>query len=292
MSPAIVVGYDGSPDADQALRWALDEAGRTGAEVELVYAWVWPNYLPAASMVPGTSVWPDTEHEAFVERMIAETMSEAQDRHPNLKITYAISHGPAALVLHECSEHAQLLVVGGRSHRPLGGLLLGSVSAAVAAHAACPVVVVRNEYRPGDRRPIVVGLDDSGHADAAARFAFEQAAARGVPLKAVRAWIPPSDPWIGTGFDRDEIDTAERHTLQKLLIGWQEKYPTVPVTAHLIVGHPYHVLIEVARTGQLIVVSARGRGGFPALRLGSVTRHLLHHSPSTIAVVRERAGIP
>lgn len=134
----------------------------------------------------------------------------------------------------------------------------------------------------------MVGLDNSDRADLAARFAFEQAAARGVRLHAVRAWMPPEDPWIGTPFDRDEIDTAERRSLHQLLTGWQDKYPTVPVTAHVVVGHPYRVLCDAARTGQLMVVSARGRGGFAALRLGSVTRHLLHHCPTTIAVIRDQ----
>jgi nucleotide-binding universal stress UspA family protein len=80
-STTIVVGYDGSPDSEQALRWALDEAERTRAVVRLAYAWVRPNYLPAASMVPGTSMWTDAEHEAFVKRTLAEAVREAQDRH-------------------------------------------------------------------------------------------------------------------------------------------------------------------------------------------------------------------
>ena len=289
MSPMkIVVGYDRSPEARQALRWALDEADRARADVELAYAWTWPNYMPAASMVPGTSVWPDSETEAAISAMIADALTKARQQHPELTITSHIGRGTAALVLRDRADHADLLVVGGHSHGAVAGYLLGSVAAAVAAHASCTVVVVRDGYQSHDQRPIVVGLDNSGRAEQAARFAFEQAAARSVPLHAVQAWTPPEDPWIGTPFDRDEIDAAERRSLQDLLAPWQEKFPTVPVTAHVVVGHPHRVLCDAARTGQLMVVSARGRGGFAALRLGSVIRYLLHHCPSSIAVVRDQ----
>jgi nucleotide-binding universal stress UspA family protein len=47
----IVIGFDGSPAAQLALDWALDEANRTGVPAELVYADEWPVWAPAASMV-------------------------------------------------------------------------------------------------------------------------------------------------------------------------------------------------------------------------------------------------
>jgi nucleotide-binding universal stress UspA family protein len=195
--------------------------------------------------------------------------------------------GPAAPVLRDRADGAALLVVGSHSHRAIAGLLLGSVAEAVTAHSLSSVVVVREPVPPIDDRPVVLGLDESEHTDAAIGFAFEQAAALGVPLRAVHAWMPPTDPWIGSpSVDREEVAVGERSWAGKLLVGWRERFPLVPVTLESVAGHPYNVLTESASDAQLIVVGARGRGGFHGLHLGSVTRHLLHHGSSTIAVIR------
>jgi nucleotide-binding universal stress UspA family protein len=186
----IVVGYDGTPGAEYALGWALDEARRRHASVELVYALVWPSYAPAASMVPGTVVWPDMGADRVVNDILAAAVDRARLDHPDVPVAVESDRGPATLVLQDRSEHAGLVVVGGHSHHAFAGLLLGSVAAAVAAHAFCSVVV-RDSGSPTDDRPIVLGLDESAHAEAAAQFAMEQAAARGVALRAVHAWMPP-----------------------------------------------------------------------------------------------------
>lgn len=286
----LVVGYDGSREADQAARWALREAERTGATVEFVHAWVQPPYVPAAALVPD-NFWSNAETEAAINAMMARLVVAARRDHPTVEVTSKVTHGPVAQVLRDRSTHADLLVVGGRSHGAVADILLGSVAAAVAVHAACSVVVVRGTDRPADLRPVVVGLDDSPQAESLARFAFEQAAAYGVAVNAIRAWMPPPDPWIGSRFvDRDEISTAERAALLDLLRDWREKFPTVPVATNVVVGHPYRILTDAAWVGQLVVVGARGRGGFHGPRLGSVSRHLLHHSPCSVAVVRDAAA--
>lgn len=283
----IVVGYDGTPGSEDALRWALDEARRRHAGVELVYALVWPSYAPAASMVPGTVVWPDMGAERVVNDMLAAAVDRARLGHPDVPVAAESDRGPATLVLQDRSEHAGLVVVGGHSHLAFAGMLLGSVAAAIAAHAFCSVVVVRGSGSPTDDRPIVLGLDESAHAEAAAQFAFDQASARGVALRAVHAWKPPADPWIGSEFvDREEVAVAEQVWARDLLAGWVKKFPAVPVVVSSVVGHPYKVLTEAARDAQLVVVGARGRGGFRDLRLGSVTRYVLHHGTGTVAVVR------
>ncbi|HET9517364.1 MAG TPA: universal stress protein [Actinoplanes sp.] len=287
-SPTIIVGYDGSPEAEQAARWAFSEAERTRAAVELVYAWAWPAYLPATPMVPGSSIWPDTSVEAAIDTMMADAVAVARRSHPSCPITGVIEHGPPAVVLRDRAKDAQLLVVGGRSHGAIAGLLLGSVASAIAAHAPCSVIVCRGGEQAFDNRPVVVGLDDSERAASAARFALDQAAARGVAVRAVRAWMPPPDPWIGSHFvNRAEIAKTEHASLRDQLAGLREDFPGVPVTAEAVIGHPRRVLTDAAQHGQLIVVAARGRGGFHGLRLGSVSHHLLLHSPCTVAVLRD-----
>lgn len=286
-----VVGYDGSGPSRAALRWALDDARRTGAAIELVHACDWPALMPAAPMVPATSIRPDGQALQAVRDMMDEAVAEAGRTHPGVTVTPVTPQGPAALTLIDRAQRAILLVVGGRSHTMAAELLLGSVASAVAAHAPCPVVVVRDGDAVTETGPVVVGLDESPCAETTAAFAFEQAAARGVGLRAVRAWIPPPDPWIGPQVaDRDEINAAERSALATQLAPWQEKFPAVPVTADVIVGHPRAVLTRAARDAGLLVVGTRGRGGLRRMLLGSVSRHVLQHSPCSVAVVREVSG--
>jgi nucleotide-binding universal stress UspA family protein len=282
-----VVGYDGSSQSKAALRWALDDAGRSGTVIELVHACAWPPLMPAAPMIPATSVWPDAEAMQGLRDMLNNAVAEAHRTHPGVTVAPSLVRGPTALTLIGQAEHARMLVVGGRSHSAAAELLLGSVASAVAAHAPCPVVIVRDGQAAEDARPVVVGLDESACAEPAAAFAFEQAAAHGLALRAVRAWMPPPDPWIGPPVDRDEITAAERRALHAQLAPWRDKFPAVPVAEEVVVGHPAAVLTRAARDASLMVVGTRGRGGLARMLLGSVSRHVLQHSPSSVAVVRD-----
>lgn len=88
------------------------------------------------------------------------------------------------------SGRAQLLVLGHRGLGGVTGLLLGSVTVALAAHAACPVVVVRGAH-PLDaspQLPVVIGVHGTPNSEAAIAFAFAAADARQVPLIGVHTW--------------------------------------------------------------------------------------------------------
>ena len=61
-----------------------------------------------------------------------------------MKVTLTVTEGHPGMVLSTASRGAELLVVGSRGHGAFAGMLLGSVSEYCAAHAACPVVVVRD----------------------------------------------------------------------------------------------------------------------------------------------------
>jgi len=173
----IIVGYDRSSDAEAAAAWALDEAARTGALVEFFYAYEWPAWAPAASMVPSPAVWPDGETDRAIRGRLDEAVTSAKLSHPGVRTTISIVHGSAALNLRDRSSTASLIVLGSRG---LGAIAsLGSVSVAVSAHAHCPVIVVRGN--PAPDAPVVVGVDDSDCAHLALAFAFEQAAERGAP---------------------------------------------------------------------------------------------------------------
>jgi nucleotide-binding universal stress UspA family protein len=280
----IIVGYDRSPEAELAAAWALDEAARTGARVEFCYAYDWPIWAPAASMIPAPAVWPDGETDRAIRSNLDEAVAAARTTHPSVPTRVAIVHAPATLTLIDRSARAGLVVIGSRGHNAVASV--GSVSAAVTAHAHCPVVVVRG--RPaGEPGAVVVGVDESDCAQLALAFAAEQAAARGVPLQIVRAWPYSTGLWHEEPAVVQAVADGERRTLAELAAGWREKYPELTVTAEFLVDHPAHALLRKAAGAQLVVVGSRGRGAFRGMLLGSVSQSLLHHSPCTVAVVRD-----
>jgi nucleotide-binding universal stress UspA family protein len=295
---AVIVGYEGSASARIALRWAVDEAARQGLPVKLVYAVPRPVRRTGVPRmlgdVPADEAWAAAQ--SAIDHGLAEvaalTRQAASGRAGAVDATGTVLEGSAATVLCEQSRQARVLVLGSRGLGGFTGLFVGSTSIAVATHAACPVVVVRDgDPAPAAGRPIAVGVDESPEAQLALGFALEQAAARRVDLLAVRAWRPPAPPWRSDVrplvTDVAELEAAERQLVAHALHGWRDKYRTVKVVTRLIPTDARHALTTVSHEAQLIVVGSRGPGGFEGLLLGSVSHYLLHHATCPVAVVRQ-----
>ena len=135
----IVVGADGSPHSNAALRWSVEQAAARGGSVTAVFAW----QLPFIS-IPGAFSRP--ELEAPYRAFLIKTVSEAVPA-PPLPLEPVLAEGDPTQALVRAAEGADLLVLGIRGRSPAAGLLLGSVSQACAASASCPVVLVK---RPDD----------------------------------------------------------------------------------------------------------------------------------------------
>jgi nucleotide-binding universal stress UspA family protein len=282
----VLIGYDGSTSAGAALTWAQDEAARRSAPLELVYVYEW---AASVTPVPLGAAWPDPAVRREAVATVDEAVARAHAARPQVELTGTVVDGTVVPTLRKLSEQAQLLVLGNRGLGGFTGLLAGSVATGVATHARCPVVVVRGSTPP--EQPVVVGVDDSPDADRAVGFGFDQAAARGVPLVAVRAWQPPPVPWRSDirplVYDSEELAASERRLASQALSRWQDKHPEVPVSIRLLPSTPAHALIAASAEAQLVVVGSRGRGGFRGLLLGSVARQLIHHAHCPVAVVRD-----
>jgi nucleotide-binding universal stress UspA family protein len=138
----IVVGVDGSPARRAVLEWAGDEAVRHGSELVVLTAW-----LPVPPPLAGTSSTLPTHgvtdaSETAKEQLMA-AIRDVLGEDPPVLVQPQVKEGSAAKLLIDLSEDADLLVVGARGHGAFAGMLLGSVSHHVAAHAKCTVVVVR-----------------------------------------------------------------------------------------------------------------------------------------------------
>ena len=137
-SRRIIVGIDGSSTSAAALDYACRRAEGTGETVVAIHAW----HVRA----PSTDVWnsePRTVESADRERLLAESIAGVRTDHPDVRLEQeAIPVAPAQCLV-DGSGSASLVVVGSRGRGFFSGMLLGSVSQAVLAGAACPVAVVR-----------------------------------------------------------------------------------------------------------------------------------------------------
>ncbi len=139
---AVVIGYDGSAFAGNALRKGLAVASALRAPVRIVRAWTISNAPRPRSWAPGYVPPVDDYAEAIREQLAAE-VAPALALHPELEVSLEVPHGAAGRELIAASADAQLVVVGTRGLGGFSGLLLGSVSDEVVEHARCDVLVVR-----------------------------------------------------------------------------------------------------------------------------------------------------
>ncbi|MFI1654667.1 universal stress protein [Streptomyces sp. NPDC020472] len=140
----VVVGVDGSPSSYAALRWAVRQARRTGATLDVV----------GVHEVPGAGWSAPFADAAFDEEQAVKALSEelgsALSRIGETPpLEQHVVRGNPAEVLIEASARAELLVVGSRGRGGFASLLLGSVSQQCAVHASCPVVIVRADAPEG-----------------------------------------------------------------------------------------------------------------------------------------------
>lgn len=136
----IVVGVDGSPVAVSAVRFAVDEARRRGAEVKAVHAWQVPTPFYDAGFALAADL-PE-EAERIAREVLDEALARASVEGSGVSVTPIVRAGQPAEVLCAESRGADLLVVGSRGLGGFRGLLLGSVGQQCVQHAPCPVVVV------------------------------------------------------------------------------------------------------------------------------------------------------
>jgi len=276
-STNVLVGYDGSPGSDQALRWAAEEARLRHLELVICHCWRWPY----------PTDYSDYDIKAIIERLGANLLDEgvarARQLAPSVKVRTLLMTGPAYAALTHHSHDADLVVVGSHERNELP-----AASTALQLPARCrrPVMVVRRP--PVEEKRVVVGVDGSPAADAALGLAFEEAALRGWDVLAVYGWWEPT-AFIGTDLagisDRAELERACGARLEHSVALWRDKYPQVEAHTRLAPTGPREALLEMVQGADLLVVGDRGRGGLDPLLLGATSSAMLQLAPCAVAVV-------
>jgi nucleotide-binding universal stress UspA family protein len=310
----VVIGYDGSPESELALSWAAATARRRGSRLTLLHS-VNLSFIPGFPASDTSQVEPELQDAA--KRLMDDGATRAGDALDASQIQTQYWLGSPSAQIVEASHNADLVVLGSRGRGRLTGGLLGSTSYAVAAHAHCPVVVVRPSHeaaqssdtavperasrsdglpevvRPDAAHPVVVGFDDSEPAQRAVLAAADVAMEEGAELRIAHVvHVPAIDSWAYA--ETAHAGTAHAHTLREhaddalsaAVRLANSKHPELTVSTEVLYGDPGRAIADLGRTAGLIVVGSRGRGGFTGLLLGSVSHNVIHHADCPVMVVR------
>ncbi|HUZ11031.1 MAG TPA: universal stress protein [Acidimicrobiales bacterium] len=280
----IVVGVDGSAPSRLALKWAADEAVLRDACLRVVHAGAERRAAHPGSAEGGRK-W-----SAPSARVLDDAVGLVTTRHPDLAVRAEILGQSAPRALVGASEEADLLVVGARGRGGFTGLLLGSVSQQCIQHARCSVAVVRSDPDSPDpsssERRIVVGVDGSAGSDGALRWALHEAVCRSAVVEAVHAWqFPPVGSFVVAPAEGYEVGAA---TIVGAARAHAEEWmPGARLEAGSRFGPAVPELLRASEHAELLVLGARGRGGFHELLVGSVGQQCANHSSCPVVVVRD-----
>ncbi|MFD8419339.1 universal stress protein [Streptomyces sp. NPDC059668] len=297
MELPLVVGVDGSEPSLRAVDWAADEAALRGAPLRLVNASLWERYEGVSAAGADRP-----SEQVLAENVVDAAIRRVRDRRPGVRVSAEVLPDDAVSVLLHEGHRACALVIGSRGRNGLIEMLLGSVSLAVAARADCPVVVLRGGHESpvaaGEHRRIVLGVGDGPHSSATARFALQEAQARGAALDAVRAWRwPGREPTDQPPVEGEPARLHERQAveiLESALGGPAAEHPSVELRLRATEGPARGVLLAASAEADLLVVGAERLHGHAhvGLPVGRVAHAVLHRSDCPVAVVPDRAGTP
>ncbi|SDE59157.1 Nucleotide-binding universal stress protein, UspA family [Blastococcus fimeti] len=289
-----VVGVDGSPGARTALAWALTDAARRGAALEVVSSFPVQVYLADPLLLDENqleAVRADTLERA--RALVEEVRAEAGQ--PDVPVQVLAVAGPPAPMLLAASEDAGRLVIGSRGRGAVKSLVLGSVALSCVTHTRTPVVVVhpRPDAPAGDAPPrVVVGLDGSAASSAALERAATEAQQLGAELVAVAAYSAASywsDAYAVVLPPPEQLAEEVQAAAEQQVAG--ARLPDgLPVRVESLEGPAGNVLVEAAWDAALLVVGGHGQGAVRGLLMGSVALHCVLSGPCPVMVVPEPHG--
>lgn len=292
MTMKIIVGADGSEPSFQALRWAVHEARRHHAEVQVVSCYLVPGYAG----FDGTAIYPSSVDVDTLQETAAEVVDRAAELaatiDPSLVVDRATPMSSPVVGITDVAMLGDEIVVGATGHSGLVAGLLGSVAAGVTHRAHVPVIVVpsKSSVEFGDSmKKIVVGVDGSPESLLALDWAYNAALLSGAELTVVHAWLYPYPVSDSSPREvRKPMEADAENELQSSLdsLGSRLTDGSVVVHRELREDSAVDALLKEGDGADLLVVGSRGRGGFRARLLGSVSRTLVQHASCPVAVIR------
>ena len=297
----ILVGFDGSANSVRALEYGARLALRRQMRLTVVMAYKVPvNFYATYAAIPAV---PEYEYRRRDAEQTLERARELLEDFPGPSCVATVE-GDSVGALVTITERAQAVVVGARGRGGFLGRVLGSVAAALPAHAKCPTIVIPGheddaeplaalDFAPtSSEAPVCVGVDGSQLSRIAALQAAEMASEAETALSLLTVLHPLDESilwYAGASVDIPELTNQRRQELAEQLnaeIAWVKRhFPDLQVEGSVQIGQPDQVLEEASHRAQLTVVGSRGRGGLRSALLGSTSRSLLHHMAGPVMVV-------
>ena len=289
----MLVGYDGSASADEALALVAGLAWPAPSECRIVVACGMPFATSAPGMVADAATL-QTIYDAQQEdaERLATAASRRVDR-PGLAATWEVGFSrPASTILDAAGRfHPELLVVGSRGMGPLTSALLGSVSEEIVDHAPCPVLVARGT----DLQRVVLAEDGSPDAHAASTLVLDWPIFRACEIRVVGVSEVPVLPELPTepaAIAGQQVARAALATANELAQMTAERLGRAGLRADAFVrqGDPAAQILAAAGdwSADLIIIGTRGQAGLTRLLHGSVARKVLEHAHCSVLVERRR----
>lgn len=266
----ILVAVDGSEHSLRAVSWAARQAALEKRALAVV------------------SAAEDTSSVA--EAAAQEAVAAARADRPDLSVQSQVVAGDPRQVLIDASEHTSMLVMGSRGRGAVKSILLGSVSAAVSSHAACPVVICRPTDDSQIQAGVVVGADGTPESRPVIEFAYRQAALLDVPLTVLHSFWDAVAAVAHYREARGETDLEPdledlKSTLSQSVAGLEEMYPGVDVTLTLRHGFADEALSPRHGGWDLIVVGHHPMTSLARILTRSVASTVVERAHCTVAVV-------
>jgi nucleotide-binding universal stress UspA family protein len=291
MTMRVLLATDGSTDAQAAAAWL---AGFPLPDDTTVRVTTVAGVTPASLDIPTVRDFQAAlrqEARAVADRTCARLAGRVRT------VEAHVLEGDPREALVRAAEDwpADLVVVGARGLSVMAGLVLGSVSLAVARHAPCPVLIVKSGARP--LRHILVAIDGSEPAQAAAEFVARLPLDPALVVQTLgvveRARFPSTAPAAVAGHLRAAVKqlVAERRAavgraLEQAADAFGPRAPRVE--RRIAVGDAADQILRAADTTDtdLVVVGARGLGALKRLLLGSVSETVLRSAERSVLIVR------
>jgi nucleotide-binding universal stress UspA family protein len=274
---AVVAGYDGSVEAAAAVRWAARHAEAVKCPLNVVHCSLWPLLTRHLGPVPGVS---GSGLEQSAQSILEEAVAHAAAEVPGLQIRSTLLHGLPAQLLAQVSTGERLLVVGSRGLGGFLGLLVGSVSLELAATAACPVAVIRQDVHPDG--PVIAAVDASG-STAALEDACALATAWEAPLTVIHVRHQPPGHRRP---DTQDSDAEAQSILSSAVTHARAAAPSIPVDGKVLTDSSVpHAILQASARARIVVVGSQGQG---ILRetMGSTAHAVLHHAHGPVLISR------
>lgn len=284
-APPVVVGV-GTDEVDAALRYAVEEAVRTGTAVHLVHV------VPVVPVGSDEAVSMAEE----LDKLGRETLALAAERAEELAdgrvpVTQELRRGPAIPGLIAAGESARMIVLEHQHPADSARAVTRTTAGGVAALAEVPVVSVPGGWAPGaGERVVTVGVDAPIRAGEVLRTASDQAMARRATLRAVHAWSLP-EPYESLHADTTE-DRRWGQRARAEIRAALEEVASGAVKAHAEVlahrGRAIDALLDASEGVDLLVIGRHDPYVPTGSHIGPVARAVLLEATCPVLLAEPR----